>query len=120
MSLEGFSFPWRFKNAIYVYVAYLAKNAVSPKSRRLLSPSARQIELDRRRPLACGPLVAITAVAVACYRRFPFLSVGWFWYLGTLVPMIGLVQIGSQQMADRYTYFRSWEFFSPSRGWFPS
>jgi tetratricopeptide (TPR) repeat protein len=49
-------------------------------------------------------LLAISAVAVACYRRFPFLPVGWFWYLGTLVPMIGLVQIGSQQMADRYTY----------------
>ena len=49
-------------------------------------------------------LLAMTAVAVACYRRFPFVPVGWFWYLGTLVPMIGLVQIGLQQMADRYTY----------------
>jgi tetratricopeptide (TPR) repeat protein len=54
--------------------------------------------------LSVPVLLAITAVAVACYRRYPFLPVGWFWYLGTLVPMIGLVQIGQQQMADRYTY----------------
>src|SRR5205823_775564 len=35
---------------------------------------------------------------------YPFLPVGWLWYLGTLVPVIGLVQVGSQSMADRYTY----------------
>ena len=50
-------------------------------------------------------LTAVTAAALAFIRRYPFLFVGWFWYLGTLVPMIGLVQIGGQQMADRYTYF---------------
>ena len=37
-------------------------------------------------------------------RRRPYLAVGWFWYLGTLVPVIGLVQVGMQSMADRYTY----------------
>ena len=37
-------------------------------------------------------------------RRFPYLAVGWFWFLGTLVPAIGLVQAGVQSMADRYTY----------------
>lgn len=43
----------------------------------------------------------------ACWycRRYPYLLVGWLWYLGTLVPVIGLVQVGSQGMADRYTYF---------------
>ena len=55
--------------------------------------------------LAAGLLVAISAAAVVFVRRFPYVFVGWFWYVGTLVPMIGLVQIGSQQMADRYTYF---------------
>ena len=50
-------------------------------------------------------LVAITAVAFAEVRRLPFLFVGWCWFLGTLVPLIGLVQIGRQQMADRYAYF---------------
>jgi tetratricopeptide (TPR) repeat protein len=50
-------------------------------------------------------LLAISVLAVAWAKRLPFLFVGWAWYLGTLVPMIGLVQVGRQQMADRYTYF---------------
>ncbi|HEV3005717.1 MAG TPA: tetratricopeptide repeat protein, partial [Pirellulales bacterium] len=55
--------------------------------------------------LAAVLLLSITAAAIVWIRRFPFLFVGWCWYLGTLVPMVGLVQIGTQQMADRYTYF---------------
>jgi tetratricopeptide (TPR) repeat protein len=50
-------------------------------------------------------LVAVTAVAVLLRRRAPFLLAGWLWYLGTLIPTIGLVQVGDQAMADRYTYF---------------
>jgi Flp pilus assembly protein TadD len=43
-------------------------------------------------------------MAVVWRRRFPWLLVGWFWYVGMMVPVIGLVQVGSQSMADRYTY----------------
>ncbi len=49
-------------------------------------------------------LVAIGVGLLACRRKFPYLPVGWFWYLGMLVPVIGLVQVGQQAMADRYTY----------------
>ena len=49
-------------------------------------------------------LVAISAAVVVWRRRFPYLLVGWLWYLGMLVPVIGLVQVGGQAMADRYTY----------------
>ena len=49
-------------------------------------------------------LVAISVAAVRLARIRPFLLVGWCWYLGTLVPVIGLVQVGVQSMADRYTY----------------
>jgi tetratricopeptide (TPR) repeat protein len=49
-------------------------------------------------------LVLATAACVALARRRPYLGVGWLWYLGTLVPVIGLVQVGSQSHADRYTY----------------
>jgi hypothetical protein len=49
-------------------------------------------------------LVGISAGAMAWRRRCPYLFVGWLWYLGMLVPVIGLVQVGSQAMADRYTY----------------
>jgi hypothetical protein len=49
-------------------------------------------------------LVAITVLVFTTSRRYRYLAVGWFWYLGTLVPVIGLVQVGAQSMADRYTY----------------
>jgi tetratricopeptide (TPR) repeat protein len=49
-------------------------------------------------------LLFISAVAILRARQQPFLAVGWFWFLGTLAPVIGLVQAGFQPMADRYTY----------------
>src|SRR6185369_6868869 len=49
-------------------------------------------------------LVAVTGLALWDRRRRPFLLVGWLWYLGTLVPVIGLVQVGGTAMADRFTY----------------
>ncbi len=50
-------------------------------------------------------IAVISALAVMLLRRKPWVAVGWFWFLGTLVPVIGLVQVGAQSMADRYTYF---------------
>ena len=49
-------------------------------------------------------LLAICVVVVLLARRQPFLALGWLWFCGTLVPVIGLVQVGIQSMADRYTY----------------
>lgn len=49
-------------------------------------------------------LVAVTFACIRLFRRRPYLLAGWMWYLGTLVPVIGLVQVGGQAMADRYTY----------------
>ncbi|HEY1859225.1 MAG TPA: tetratricopeptide repeat protein, partial [Gemmataceae bacterium] len=57
------------------------------------------------RALAAGcSLVLITVLAIGLRRRWPYLAVGWLWYLITLTPVIGLVQIGDHGMADRYTY----------------
>jgi Flp pilus assembly protein TadD len=53
---------------------------------------------------ACALLAAITAAALVKLRSSPWLAVGWFWFLGVLVPMIGLVQFAGQSMADRFTY----------------
>ena len=56
--------------------------------------------------IVAGALL-LAAISVLCVRqipRRPYLAVGWFWYLGMMVPVIGLVQVGSQGMADRYTY----------------
>lgn len=55
-------------------------------------------------PYAVAGLLAVSAFAVAMLRRWPWIAVGWFWYLGTLVPVIGIVQVGLQGYADRYTY----------------
>jgi protein O-mannosyl-transferase len=49
-------------------------------------------------------LLGISAGALACWRRIPAVAVGWLWYLGMLAPVIGLVQVGQQSQADRYTY----------------
>jgi tetratricopeptide (TPR) repeat protein len=49
-------------------------------------------------------LVAISALCICQISRKPYLSVGWFWYLGSAIPIIGFVQVGGQAMADRYTY----------------
>jgi len=57
--------------------------------------------------LVVGSTLLVTGISVAAImqrHRRPWLAVGWFWYLGTLVPAIGLVQVGPQAMADRYTY----------------
>ena len=54
--------------------------------------------------LSAGALAAVTALCAGAARTKPYLITGWLWFLGTLVPMIGLVQIGDQGIADRYTY----------------
>jgi len=55
-------------------------------------------------PAALTLLCVLTVLALRAARRRPWLGVGWLWYLGTLMPVIGLVQVGGQAMADRYTY----------------
>ena len=51
---------------------------------------------------SCGVLLLATGLAVALRRKRPYVIVAWLWYVGMLVPVIGLVQVGSQAMADRY------------------
>lgn len=54
--------------------------------------------------VATSSLLAATTAAFVAVRRYPFVTVGWLFYLGTLLPVIGIVQVGDQAMADRYTY----------------
>jgi hypothetical protein len=54
--------------------------------------------------LAAGGLAAISIAVLRAWRRAAYLAVGWFWYLATLLPVIGLIQVGAQARADRYTY----------------
>jgi protein O-mannosyl-transferase len=92
----------RVENAALSYVAYLGK-AAWPAGLSVFYefPHAIPLELFAG---ACVLLAGITVLALRLARRHPYVGVGWLWYLVTLVPVVGFVQVGSQGMADRYTY----------------
>jgi len=99
---EPVSFPARLANSLTAYVTYL-EQMVWPAGLAAFYP----FRLDRPwwQPVGAGVLlVAVTATVLALARRRPYLVTGWFWYLGTMVPVIGLVQVGAHATADRYTY----------------
>ncbi|HYG36436.1 MAG TPA: tetratricopeptide repeat protein [Clostridia bacterium] len=92
----------RVANAWVAYVRYLGK-MFWPIDLAVLYPHPGQWPVWQVVACACL-LAAITAAVILLVRRLPYLGVGWFWFLGTMVPVIGLVQVGLQSMADRYTY----------------
>jgi tetratricopeptide (TPR) repeat protein len=102
-SAEDFPLSVRVANALISYCRYLGKCFVPVKLAVFYPFFAEQPPL-RETILAGALLAAITVGAVALARRQPYLLVGWLWFLGTMVPVIGLVQVGGQSMADRYTY----------------
>ncbi len=95
----------RVANAIMSYVKYLGK-AAWPSSLSVIYPHPAYIQgvVTWKVALAGTFLLLVTGWAILRAKRRPYLAVGWLWYLGTLVPVIGLVQVGVQAMADRYTY----------------
>src|SRR5271165_3336520 len=95
-----YPFLLRVENAIVSYVRYIGK-AVWPSHLALMYPHSSFAIWEV--VVALLMLLVITAIVIAG-RRQRYLPVGWFWFLGTLVPMIGLVQVGAQAMADRYAY----------------
>jgi tetratricopeptide (TPR) repeat protein len=102
-SLERVPLGRRIANALLSYGSYLGK-AFCPTGLAVFYPLDTNVSLATGM-VACVGLVAVTVVVIWIARREAWLATGWFWYLGTLVPVIGLVQVGSQAMADRYTYF---------------
>ena len=91
----------RLENAIVAYARYVGK-AWWPSPLAPMYPHAESIPLWLV-AACCVFLLAVTAFVLA-ERRRRYLAVGWFWFLGTLVPMIGLVQVGVAALADRYAY----------------
>ncbi len=95
-------FDRRLATAVLAYVTYAAK-AIWPSGLAAIYPYPAS---SPPWPIlgAVALLAAASALTVRAAPRHPYLPVGWFWYLGTLVPVLGLVQVGSQPWADRYTY----------------
>ena len=101
-SSASLSFNFRLANALMSCVRYLSKIFL-PTDLALVYPYPHSWPLAGVLVVA-AVLLALTVIFTIQSKRFPYLVVGWFWFLGTLVPVIGLVQVGVQSMADRYTY----------------
>lgn len=96
------SLTQRLYNAILSYFFYL-KKLFWPTDLAVFYPLRGGLSIQQVLPAALL-LIAVTVMVCRYYKRYPYLAVGWFWYLGTLVPVIGIVQVGGQSMADRYAY----------------
>ncbi len=101
-SLKYFPIKMRISNALVSYVRYIGK-AIWPQKLSVFYPYPDFIPAWQTIGAALM-IVGVCCLAVRYSKQYPYIAVGLFWYLGTLVPVIGLIQAGSQAMADRYTY----------------
>ena len=100
--LDAIPFKSRISNAVVSYVGYIGK-MLWPHNLAVFYPYPKSIPLWK--VMGAGLLLVIISVVFFRIKRTkPYFAVGWLWYIGTLVPVIGLVQVGMQGMADRYTY----------------
>ncbi len=103
IAIDVIPLPSRIANAVVSYMAYIG-DLIYPVGLAVLYPYPES-GLPIWKVAASSLAVAgISTTALVWRRRFPYLFVGWFWYVGTLVPVIGLVRVGLHSMADRYTY----------------
>jgi tetratricopeptide (TPR) repeat protein len=102
MSTTVFPIGARIENAQISYALYLEK-MFWPDNLAAYYPLYNPIATDEL-ILAVFVLLLVTGVVIILRRQRPYLVTGWLWYLGTLLPVIGLLQVGGQAMADRYTY----------------
>jgi hypothetical protein len=99
---DAVSLDVRLAHAAIAWVTYL-RRAVAPYDLAIFHPYPEVVSA-RAGIAAALVLVVSTALALAARKRAPWCAVGWLWFSGTLVPMIGLVQVGGQATADRYAY----------------
>lgn len=104
-SLAALPLHDRIANALFSYVSYIAK-MLWPGNLAVIYPYPEFFPMWKI-IAACFLISAITYLSLKYVKPRPWLLVGWLWYLGTLVPVIGMVQVGLQAMADRYTYIPS-------------
>jgi len=100
--LAGTSLVLRLENALVSYLVYIG-GMFWPSGLAVLYPLPRSLPVLEV-ALAGLALAGISLLVARQFSARPYLAVGWCWYLGTLLPVIGLVQVGTQSHADRYTY----------------
>ncbi len=104
ISLQNFPIADRLANALHSYWSYIQKS-LWPSSLAVFYPYGGPHSIWR--VLCAGLALLVVTAAALRARKHPYLAVGWLWFVGTLVPVIGLVQVGTQAMADRYLYLPS-------------
>jgi tetratricopeptide (TPR) repeat protein len=102
--LESLPFALRMSTVLTAYVRYIG-GMLWPFDLTMFYPYVMRPSEPYVRLAAVLLLMLTIAALVGAYYGRRYLPVGWFWFLGTLVPVIGLVQVGDQSMADRYSYF---------------
>ena len=105
-ALPPLPFLWRAENAVTSYVVYAWKT-LWPTRLAVFYPHPNDTLATWQVVLTIAFLLVITFAAIVWRDKRPYLFTGWFWYLIMLVPVIGLVQVGEQGHADRYTYLPS-------------
>lgn len=103
VSLQRHDFGERLINVVDTYGNYLF-NTFWPTQLALMYSLPREVPITNWTIVSAAILVVVSALSIVWIRKRPYFFVGWFWFLGTLVPVIGLVKVGAQSMADRYTY----------------
>jgi len=123
VSVETFPLTDRISNAFVAYLVYIGKT-IWPSDLAVSYPYPPSLPIWQ----VIGAVVLMTAITITVIRkarRAPYLAVGWLWFAGTLVPVIGIVQVGIQARADRYTYvpliglfiMAAWGISELSRNW---
>jgi tetratricopeptide (TPR) repeat protein len=102
-SIESVPLLWRINNAFASYIAYMWQ-MVCPVHLALVYPLPKYFLPFWDVAAAIAFLAVVTAVVLSFRKKHPYLFTGWFWYVGMLVPVIGIIQVGVQARADRYTY----------------
>lgn len=101
-SRDAFPLVLRLENGLVSYVVYIAK-MFWPSRLAVFYPYPAEVPAWQAGAAALA-LAAISILVLRTVRKRPYLAVGWFWYVAMLGPVIGLVQVGAQARADRYTY----------------
>lgn len=123
LSLETFPLKIRIYNSLVSYINYIVK-MLWPQNLAVFYPYPATFDIETA-VLSGLILLGGSVLTILASRKFPYVTIGWLWYLVTLIPVIGLIPAGAHSMADRYTYIPliglfivlAWGFSDISRRW---